>query len=248
VLRSAPLSPLASYPLAVASKKPKKPNQQEVAAKAAAERLGVEDCFTGAEEAVEDVRTAAEELSRAATLARARYCFRQIVGTGRTVTWALQHLKYKLDDPARWPAVWASATSELTRDPVATWLYEARNAVVKDGQHGLAQDLFADNVRVRYMTLPWSPEAPPPDAPPGDVMAYMQSAPPMQPGGRTVQYPTLSFDVDQRFYVEGAPEWAKGRDLGELGLHYARVLHTVVLRTRRYFPSAAGAPGGVTSE
>lgn len=223
----------------MASKKPRRPNQQEMAAAAAAAKLSVADCFRGAEEAVEDVLKAAVDLRSATTLAQVRYGFRQVVGTGRTATWSLQHLKYKVSDVASWTALWSAASAELNTDPVSGWLYTVRNVVVKDGQHGLKQGLFAEEMRVGYMTVPWSPEAPEPDAPAAEVLAYMKSAPPMTPGCRVVQYPFAKASVISRFYVEGAPREIRGRDLGDVAEHYGGVLGRTIERVRSAFPGAA---------
>jgi hypothetical protein len=83
-----------------------------------------------AEEILDAVRHAAEDFQTAPTLSRAKTAIRNFLEQGRSVTWAVEHLKSQAAD---WDTWWTETTVKLRQDPVAQWFYDLRNPIVKEG-------------------------------------------------------------------------------------------------------------------
>jgi hypothetical protein len=65
---------------------------------------------------------------------RAKTAIRNFLEQGRSVTWALEHLKNSFSSKEEWQSWWDTASSELRDNPVAKWFYRLRNPVVKGGR------------------------------------------------------------------------------------------------------------------
>jgi hypothetical protein len=90
--------------------------------------------ITNALEVLQSVRHAMEDFQNAPTESRAKTAIRNFLEQGRSVTWALAHLKSNFSSKEEWQGWWDEACSELRANPVAKWFYELRNPVVKEGQ------------------------------------------------------------------------------------------------------------------
>jgi hypothetical protein len=90
--------------------------------------------ITNALEVLESVRHAMEDFHNAPTESRAKTAIRNFLEQGRSVTWALEHLKNNFSSKEEWQSWWDTTCSELRDDPVANWFYGLRNPVVKEGQ------------------------------------------------------------------------------------------------------------------
>lgn len=90
--------------------------------------------ITNALEVLDSVRHAMEDFENAPTESRAKTAIRNFLEQGRSVTWALQHLKSHFSTKEEGQKWWDAISSELRSDPVAKWFYELRNPVVKEGQ------------------------------------------------------------------------------------------------------------------
>jgi hypothetical protein len=89
--------------------------------------------ITNALEVLESVRHAMEDFYKAPTESRAKTAIRNFLEQGRSVTWALEHLKDNFSSNEEWRSWWDAASSELRENPVANWFYRLRNPVVKEG-------------------------------------------------------------------------------------------------------------------
>jgi hypothetical protein len=85
-------------------------------------------------EVLESVRHAMEDFYNAPTEARAKTAIRNFLEQGRSVTWALEHLRSNFSSKEEWQSWWDATCSELRGNPVANWFYGLRNPVVKEGQ------------------------------------------------------------------------------------------------------------------
>jgi hypothetical protein len=90
--------------------------------------------ITNALEVLESVRHAVEDFHNAPTESRAKTAIRNFLEQGRSVTWALQHLKSSFASKEEGQKWWDATCSELRSNPVAKWFYDLRNPVVKEGQ------------------------------------------------------------------------------------------------------------------
>lgn len=95
------------------------------------EQAEVEQHLRNAEQALQAVRHAKEDFDAAATIDRKNTAVRNFVEQGRSVTWALEHIKKAVPDWEEW---WAATIHTLRTDPVTKFFYEARNPIVKQGR------------------------------------------------------------------------------------------------------------------
>src|SRR5688572_1218263 len=82
-------------------------------------RLTPQQQVQHAVEVLDAVRHAADDSESATSLSRAKTAVRNFLEQGRSVTWALQHLKSQAPDD--WDEWWKATTQSLREDPVAQW-------------------------------------------------------------------------------------------------------------------------------
>jgi hypothetical protein len=94
-------------------------------------------------------------------MSRAKTAVRNFLEHGRSVTWALAHLKSHASNESDWNEWWAKTTVELRNDRIAQWFYGLRNPIVKEGHPVQIQP----NVVLKGpITLPPRDETPPVNA------------------------------------------------------------------------------------
>ncbi len=93
----------------------------------------MEQYLQNAKEVLDAVRHAAEDFANASEEQRANTAVRNFLDQGRSVTWALEHLKGHMTDPSDWDAWWAETTIKLRKDDASRCFYNLRNPVVKEG-------------------------------------------------------------------------------------------------------------------
>lgn len=174
-------------------------------------------------EVLESVRHAMEDFYAAPPEGRAKTAIRNFLEQGRSVTWALEHLKNSFSSKEEWQSWWDTASSELRDNPVAKWFYRLRNPVVKGGR---PVDIL------RAAQLAGSYTFPPPDEmrPPGatgwtldsDLVPWWT-----MPDGSTV--PARPIPGVRRWNtIADVPEAFRGRPLTDLMAEYIAVLERVV--------------------
>lgn len=102
-------------------------------AAANASRISPAQLLQNAEEILDAVRHALEDLVTARNIGRAKTAIRNFLQQGRSLTWSLEHLKRAMDNDAEWDEWWGDTTKALRADAAAQWFYRLRNPIVKEG-------------------------------------------------------------------------------------------------------------------
>jgi hypothetical protein len=181
-------------------------------------------------EVLESVRHAMEDFTNAPSASRAKTAIRNFLEQGRSVTWALHHLKSNFSPEEDWETWWEATMAELLGSPVADWFYKLRNPIVKEGQ--------PVNLRsgVRFAgKVSW----PPPDEtrPPGATGWVLDSqlVPwwTMPDGSKVAARP---IEGVQRWYtLADIPRAFRGRPLTDLMAEYIAMLERVVNAAVNHF-------------
>jgi hypothetical protein len=196
-------------------------------ARASGPALPVAERLEGAEEALDALKHAVENLENAATPSRARTAIRNFVNDGRSVAWTLGHLKSEMATEAEWDEWWDDAMKEVRQDPVAQWFYSLRNPIVKEGQP----------IRLGSITREVRPFSVAGDeAPPGAVGFEMDLD--LQPWWRMADGTRVSAGpVPTKHFITlaGIPLEFNKEPLPELMQRYVGVLERLVAAARKRF-------------
>jgi hypothetical protein len=184
-------------------------------------------------EVLESVRHAMEDFQNAPTESRAKTAIRNFLEQGRSVTWALAHLKSDFASNDDWRTWWDSVCAELRSDPVAQWFYALRNPVVKEGQ---PVRIVGVATLQGPFTLPPPAETRPPGATGWLLDGRMVPWWVMPDGSRV---PARPIEGGRRWNtVANVPEAFRSRPLADLMAQYVNVLDKIVAAAMdRFGPS-----------
>jgi hypothetical protein len=186
-----------------------------------------------AEEIMDAVRHAAEDFLKAPTPARAKTAIRNFLEQGRSVTWALQHLKRAVPDQEEWDRWWASTTAPLREDAAAQCFYKLRNPIVKEGHPVEIRSITF----VKHMTIE-SPKGP---APPGaigiEIDFDLNTWWSMPNGGKILAKPPPAEGVVRWNTLVGVPEDLQRQPLTQLMQRYVEHLEDILVAARERFGS-----------
>lgn len=179
--------------------------------------------ITNALEVLQSVRHAMEDFQNAPTESRAKTAIRNFLEQGRSVTWALAHLKSNFSSKEEWQDWWDETCSELRGNPVAKWFYELRNPVVKEGQ---PVNIVGVASLEGTFTLPPPDETRPPGATGWALDGRMVPWWIMSDGSRIPARPIEG--VRRWNTIANVPEAFRARPLSDLMAEYVAALEKVV--------------------
>lgn len=181
--------------------------------------------ITNSLEVLESVRHALEDFQNAPTESRAKTAIRNFVEQGRSVTWALEHLKSdsSFSSKNEGQSWWNTISSELRSDPVAKWFYELRNPIVKEGE---PVNIRSTAQLAGRFTFPPPDEARPPGATGWVLDAQLVPWWTMPDGSKVPGRPIQG--VQRWNTLANVPEAFRGRPLTDLMAHYIAALEKVV--------------------
>jgi hypothetical protein len=188
---------------------------------------------SGAEEALEAVRHAVEDFVGATTLSRAKSAIRTFLNEGRSVTWAISHLKSTMPTE-NWDEWWERVMVELNEDLICRCFYELRNPILHEGQ---PVEIHSAASMTGPLTLP-----PPDEVRPAGAMSYvlkgdLTPAWIMEDGSEVPAQPLRGVTIQRWNTLAGLPDELRQRPLPELMKHHIHVLERFLVAVRERFPA-----------
>lgn len=181
-------------------------------------------------EVLESVRHAMEDFASAPSVSRAKTAIRNFLEQGRSVTWALHHLKSNFHPQEEWQTWWDATLADLRSNPVADWFYKLRNPIVKEGQ---PVNIRAGARLSGKISLPPPEDTRPPGAT-GWILDWEMVPWWTMPDGSKV--PARPLEGVQRWYtLADIPEAFRDRSLTNLMAEYVAMLERVVAAAANRF-------------